>query len=161
VVFATFESIPSQAGDFSTAEFHRLSKLSPAQLEDLFRYGTATCAPVGYAKGRPLLMLDYRNPKLRASMTGTVWKGKLFQPDGTMINQWIGFKAIKADVGVAPSSLDGQPCLRLDYSPDAPIFGNSFDEMREIGPCVFLGCFYERCPTPRLKGYFVLVMTAK
>lgn len=157
-------STPLVAGDHSdcaSAEVKRLSKLCPEQLEELYRHGTADAVPVGYAKGRPLLMLDYRNPKLRASMSGTFWKGKHFRPDGTMINQWVGFKAIEARASVAPSSLDGQPCIRLDYPSNAPIFGNSFDEFREISPCVFLGCFYERCPAPRLKGYFVLVMTAK
>lgn len=164
ILVLSFHSTAIVAGDRSectSLEVRRLSKLCPEQLEDLYRHATADGVPVGYAKGRPLLMLDYRNPKLRASMTGTVWKGKHFRPDGTMINQWAGFKAIDANVSVAPSSLDGLPCIRLDYSPDAPIFGNSFDEIREITPCVFLGCFYERCPTPRLKGYFALVMTAK
>jgi hypothetical protein len=104
-------------------------------------------------------MLDYRNPRARATISGLVWKGKHFLPDGRMINQWVGVRAVEALGSVAPSSLDGGPCLRLDYPDKAAVFGNSFDEIREIAPGVLLGCFYERCPTPRLKGYFVLVMT--
>jgi hypothetical protein len=137
-------------------DVRQLGKFCPHQLEDLFRAGTMNGVPVGYAKGRPLLMLDYRNPKLRATMGGAVWKGKHFRTDGTMINQWVGFRAVEATISIEPSALDGQPCVRLDYPAVAPAFGNSFDELREIAPCVWLGCFYERCPTPRLKGYFVL-----
>jgi hypothetical protein len=160
-VFATFDSslIAGDQWANSCFDVKQLAKHHPDQLEDLFRSGTGDALPLGYAKGRPLLMLDYRNPRMRAAISGLVWKGKHFLADGRMINQWVGVRAVEAVGSVAPSSLDGLPCIRLDYPPDAAVFGNSFDELREIAPGVLLGRFYERCPAPRLKGYFVLTMT--
>ena len=161
IVFAAFD-FSLLAGDRSADtcfDVKQLVQLRPDQLEDLFRLGNAQRLPLGYAKGRPLLMLDHRNPRVRASISGLVWKGKHFLSDGRMINQWIGVRAVEAIGSIAPSSLDGQPCIRLDYPAKAAVFGNSFDELREIAPGVLLGCFYERCPSPRLKGYFVLIMT--
>jgi len=138
-----------------------LSNLSADELEEVFHSGVVNGIPLGYAKGRPLLMLDYRRPRLRASMSGMVWKGKHFLPDGRMINQWVGFRAVGADVWIEASMFDGQPCIHIEYPPNAAVFGNSFDELREIAPSVFLGRFCERCPTPRLKGYFVLTMCSR
>ena len=163
VFVATFAatSMADDLCDYDCFDVRTLSKFGPLQLEDLFRHGSADALPLGYAKGRPLLMLDYRNPRARAAISGLVWKGKHFLPDGRMINQWVGVRAVEAIGSIAPSSLDGQPCIRLDYPAKAAVFGNSFDELREIAPGVLLGCFYERCPTPRLKGYFVLTTACR
>ena len=153
---------PSGAGDgceCSGYDVKRLSKLCPDELENLFRLGSANCVPIGYARGKPLLMLDARHPRTRAAASGMFWKGKHFLACGRMVNQWVGFRAVEASVSLAPSELDGQPCIRIDYLPNALIFGGTFDEVREIAPGVLLGRFIERCPTPRLKGYFVAVMS--
>src|SRR5262249_431300 len=124
---------PLFAGE-STAAFDvaQISKLDADQLEQLFRTGSANGPPIGDYKGRPLLMLDGRHPRMRAAINGVVWKGKRFRDDGTMINRWLGFRAVESTVDLAPSTLDGEPCVRLDYAPNAPIFGNAFDELREI-----------------------------
>jgi len=112
--------------------------------------------PTGYYRGHVLQMIDARHPRFRAATQNVVWKGKHFLPCGCMVNQWAGFKAVKAPVTTSESWLDGQPCISIDYPTDAPIFGNARDELREIAPGVFLGRVYERCPEPRLQGYFVL-----
>jgi hypothetical protein len=30
------------------------------------------------------------------------------------------------------------------------------DEIREVGPCLWLGMFFEREPCPKLRGFFAL-----
>lgn len=151
-----FSAAPIRADDFK-----QYACMNACELESLFRSGTAASVPCGDWRGKPLLMLDAKNPRTRAAMTAMLWKGKRFLPCGKMVNQWVGIRAIKSDVSIAPSSLDGQPCIRLDYAPNAPIFGNAFDEIREIAPGVLLGCYFEKCPAPRLKGFFVLVQECR
>ena len=136
-----------------------LARMCPAQLDAVFASGSVGCRPVGAGRGRILYILDARHPRARANLVDVAWKGKYFTCDGRMVNRWAGgVRAVEAAVVVEPSLLDGKPCLMLDYPPDAPIFGNTRDELREVAPGVFLGRAYERCPQPRLKGYFVLEM---
>lgn len=138
-----------------------LARLDLHQLDALFATGSADAAPVGFGKGRILLRLEGKMPKVRARLQGVVWKGKVFHGDGTIINQWACFRAVEATVEIGPSWYDGKPCVVLDYPPDAPIFGNARDELREIAPGVWLGRFYAVCPCRKLEGYFVLEMTCE
>jgi len=75
---------------------------------------------------------------------------------GTFSNRWLGgVKAGGTSVCVEPSWLDGQPCFVMQYPPDAPIFGNVRDELRQIQPGVWLGRSYEGV-TGEPKNWFVL-----
>jgi hypothetical protein len=143
---------PTCAG-FSVGE---LKKMCVEELEQLFAAGQVGTLPVGLGRGKILVRLDGKMPHVRARMEGVVWKGKYFYPDGHFTNQWLGFKAVSAEAVIGPSWYDGKPCIVLDYPPDAKVFGNARDELREIAPGVFLCRFYERCPCPKLQGYFVL-----
>jgi hypothetical protein len=141
---------------------HDLKHLDCDQLDALFAAGTVCEPPVGFGRGRILLRVDgKRMPRLRARLQGVVWKGKVFYPDGTFVNQWACRRAIGSCVAIGPSWFDGRPCVALDYPPDAPIFGNARDELREIAPGLWLGRFYAVCPCGQLEGYFVLEMTCK
>jgi hypothetical protein len=133
-----------------------LQQLDCHQLDAIFSKGTACHSPIGLGRGRILLRVDGKMPRLRAKLQGLVWKGKFFSPDGTFTNQWAGFRAIASHVAIGPSWYDGRPCVVLDYPPDAPIFGNARDELREIAPGVWLCRFYSVCPCGKLDGYFVL-----
>ena len=150
---------PARAGDHSCSlNPNSLAQMDSEALEALFRQGAATAAPIGYARGRTLLVVDAKNPQRRARLNNVLWKGKHFLSDGRMVNQWAVGRAVEATVRLDASWLDGQPCIYLDYPTNAPIFGNTRDEIREIAPGLYLGRFYDRCPCPRLKGYFVLQM---
>ena len=73
----------------------------------------------------------------------------------SFINQWLGFQAISADITIGTSWFDGQPCFVMQYPKNAPVFGGSRDELREIAPNTWLG----RCcdgDTGKLKSYFLL-----
>lgn len=140
---------------------HDLKHLCPAELDELFANGCIPTCPVGKAKGTVLLVQDAHSPKLRAKMMGTVWKGKYFHEDGTFQNRWLGFRAGGSHVAVEPSLHDGKPCLAMEYPSSSLVFANTRDELREIAPGLLLGRFYERCPCPKLRGYFVLKMDCK
>jgi hypothetical protein len=135
-----------------------LSRMSVAELDQVFAGGHVGELPGGLGRGRVLLVVTARCPRVRAHMNGVVWKGKFFYPDGTFTNQWACFRAVSSCVETGSSWYDGKPCIVLEYPPDAAVFANARDELREVAPGVILGRFYERCPCPRLQGYFVLEM---
>lgn len=133
-----------------------LSRLTQAELDDLFCRGSAEPAPQGVLRGKVLLVVDAACPRLRARLQNIVWKGKVLDCAGGMINRWCGFRAVEARWHLGHSCFDGKPCVVVDYEPDAPIFGNTRDEIRQIAPGLWLGRFYDRCPCMKLKGYFFL-----
>ncbi len=137
-----------------------LARLDRDQLDATFAAGTASQSPVGVGRGR-ILLLDGRMPHVRAWFQGLAWKGKVFSPDGTFVNQWAGFRAIASRVEVGPSWCDGRPCLVLEYPPGTPIFGNARDELREVAPGLWLGRFYAICPSGKVEGYFALQFTSE
>jgi hypothetical protein len=136
-----------------------LDRLDRVQLDAIFATGTASEAPVGFARGHILLRVDGR--ALRARLQGLAWKGKVFHFDGTFINQWAGFRALASRVEFGPSWYDGRPCLVLQYPPGTPIFGNTRDELRELCPGLWLGRYYAICPCGKLEGYFTLEITCE
>ena len=134
----------------------QLKKLNVCELDRLFEEATPCAAPVGYARGRVLLMTDHRLPRVRACLASSVWKGKTFDESGAFINQFPGFQALRGAAEPGTSWHDGKPCLVLEYPADTPIFGNTRDELRQIGPGLYLARLYERCPCPHFRGYFVI-----
>jgi hypothetical protein len=134
----------------------RLQKFDRCHLDHLFTQGRVASPPVGLGRGRILWLTDVKRPQLQARLSGIVWKGKYFYPDGRFINQWLGFRAVAAQVTVGPSWFDGQPCFIMEYPPHAAVFGNARDELREIAPGLFLGRYNDRSPCPKLRGYFAL-----
>jgi hypothetical protein len=133
-----------------------LRKLDVCELTRLFEAAAPGEIPVGHAKGQVLLMTDAMLPRLRARLASSVWQGKQFEPDGEFINQFPGFQALRGKAETGVSWHDGKPCLVLDYPPDTPLFGNTRDEMRQVGPGLYLARLYERCPCPRFRGYFAV-----
>ncbi len=135
----------------------QLACMSWCELEQLYRQAGVGAIPQGYACGRPLYDPCRKFSGPRARMTCAVWHGKLFCPDGTLINQWSGFQAIRAQVAYGPSWLDGKQSIIMDYEFTSHVWTNVRDEMREVGPGIFLGVMYQRREQePRLKMYFAL-----
>lgn len=128
---------------------------TPCDWVALFRHGTLGCGPCGPTRGT-ILYADGRHPRARACLQGLAWKGKTFYGDGTLTNRWLGgIHAVSAHSDVGPSWLDGQPCLVIQFAPNAPILGNVRDEVRQIAPGVWLGRSCDGA-TGRLKNWFVL-----
>lgn len=152
---------PNSHADSRSRTSRDFSKMTFAQLDALFASGVAHQVPCGPARGKVLLVVDSLCPKTRAALMNTLWKGKVFFADGRFTNQWVGFKAIEAKAVLGQSWADGGPCIVMDYPGDAGVFSNMRDELREVGQGMFLGRFYERCPSPKCKGYFLLVFPKK
>jgi len=114
--------------------------MTACEWETLFRNGKAECLPLGTHKG---VILEAEGSRLKARLQGLVWKGKDFDGNGTMINRWTGFRAVTAEVSHGTSWLDGQACIVLQYAQDAKIFPGVRDELRQIGPGLWLGRGYD------------------
>ncbi len=123
--------------------------------EDLFRQSTLGCAPTGSTRGT-IVYADGKHPRCKARLQGIVWKGKIFCCDGTFTNRWLGgVRAISEHVRVEPSWLDGEPCLVMQYAPDAHVFANVRDEVRQIAPDLWLGRSCD-ASTGHVKNWFLL-----
>jgi hypothetical protein len=133
-----------------------LRQTTPGGWESLFREGVFDGGPVGPTRGTVLYADDALFPRLKARLQGTMWKGKVFHGDGTFTNRWVGgVRAGTVGTAVEPSWLDGQPTLAARYSPSALVFRNVRDELRQVGPGVWLGRSYD-ATTGRPKNWFVL-----
>jgi hypothetical protein len=139
-----------------------LKGLDICQLNAIFAEGEVVAPPVGYARGIILVFSDcyYRCPRLSACLSGAVWKGKHFDACGGYVNQFLGVRAISSTVRSGPSWFDGKPCVILDYPDGTPVFGDMRDEVRRVGPDVYLARVYNRC-TCEFRGYIVLHPTCR
>ena len=134
-----------------------LENLGLCELEQLFAQGEARPLPVGFGRGRVLYLANTKRPRVKAHLNNAVWKGKVFRADGSFVNQWAGFQALESMPGYqGPSWFDGKPCIVTEYPAGTPLFANTRDELRQIGPNLYLARFYDRCPCPKFRGFFVL-----
>jgi hypothetical protein len=145
---------PLLAGEPPTVRDFR--RMSLCELDEAFARGTACEVPVGVTRGHVVHAAEAKHPRLAAALQNAFWKGKVFFEGGEFINRFCGFRADRSHAEIGPSWFDGRPCVVLEYPPSALVFANSRDEIREVGPGLYLARFYDRCPCPRLKGYFVL-----
>jgi hypothetical protein len=134
----------------------QLKCLSPEELEQAYACGQGGSFPSGFGKGELLMLANTKRPKMKTRMANVVWKGKTFDDDGYFINQWAGFKALHSYAAEGPSWYDGLPCVVMEYPAGTPVFANMRDEIREVGPGVWLGMFFEREPCPKFRGFFAL-----
>jgi hypothetical protein len=136
----------------------RLAGMSWPELEALYRQAEAGAIPQGYARGLAVYCPDDKLAGVRSRMSRAVWHGKVFDPcDGTLVNQWCGFRAVKARVSYGPSCLDGRPSIIMDYRGMSHVWADVRDEVREVAPGLYLGRMYRRRPCgPEFKLYFIL-----
>lgn len=135
----------------------RLACMSWDDLEQLYRQSEAGTVWNGYACGRAIYCPDQHFAGLRSKVTRLLWHGKIYHAeDCTLINQWCGFRAIRAKVYYGPSWLDGKPSIIMDYSETSHVWADVRDEVREVAPGLFLGVMYLRKCPPHLKMYFAL-----
>jgi hypothetical protein len=136
----------------------QLAHMSWADLECLYRQAEVGTIPQGYTRGRAIYNPDSTLGGARSKITHLLWHGKDFCPsDGTLINQWCGFRAIRARVGYGTSWLDGKPSIIMDYCGTSHIWRDVRDEVREVAPGLYLGAMYRRdCQCPQFQMFFAL-----
>lgn len=125
-----------------------LPSLKGNELQELFAGAEAGSIPVGKGRGQALMATGtpFARPLL-AMVRRLAWQGKVFDDASHTLRNMIspfGAKAITADVYIDASRLDGRPCIVLDYSKTSRVAGFVRDEIREIGPGLYVGLVYVR-----------------
>jgi hypothetical protein len=149
----------TQAAAAAPLCLEQLACLSWCDLEQLYRQATPGTIPAGYLRGQAIYCPSAPFSPARSKVSQSLWHGKHFCPaDGTLINQWcLGAQAVRARVGYGESWLDGKPSIIMDYRGMSHVWGDVRDEIREVGPGLYLGLMY-RCKAgqPRMKLFFAL-----
>jgi hypothetical protein len=124
----------------------QLLKMSQAQLDDLFTGSTPGEIPDGEAQGTAIIAPGTNfSGEIATLINHFAWQGKNFNAkQGRLTNRILpfGFNAIIAKVYKAPSWLDGKECIVLDYSETSLVAHWIRDEIRQIGPGLYLGKVY-------------------
>jgi hypothetical protein len=134
-----------------------LVRMSRCELEAVYRRADMGTAPAGVTRGRAIFNPGSRLTVPAARVTRILWQGKVFKDDGMMVNRVFGVRAIHARVYVGESWFDGRPSVIMDYCGTSRLFPDVRDEIREVGPGLWLGLTYIRRDTgPELTNFFAL-----
>jgi hypothetical protein len=120
--------------------------MSQAQLDELFTNSPTGEIPDGEAEGTAIVAPGTTYSVDMAKIVSLfAWQGKTFDgKKGQLKNRILpfGLNAIIARVYKAPSWLDGKECIVLDYSDTSLVAQWIRDEIRQIGPGLYLGKVY-------------------
>lgn len=124
----------------------QLLKMSQAQLDELFTKSAPGEIPDGEANGTAIVAPGTTyNKKIAELINLFGWQGKVFDAKkGVLKNKILSFglNAIIAKVYKDASWLDGKECIVLDYSDTSFVASRVRDEIRQIGPNLYLGKVY-------------------
>jgi hypothetical protein len=136
-------SAPNSAGTSGLTTPEAFMKASQSELDDLFRRCVPGPIPVGDSEGSAIFRPGSIVARIVAPLARwLMWKGKVFYPEQKqLLNKLTPFsiRAIRANVYVDKSWLDGQDTIVLDYSKTSVVCGMIRDEIREVVPGVYLG----------------------
>jgi hypothetical protein len=127
----------------------RILQSSSAELDALFRQATPGSLPDGEGVGTVLLCPGtWAGRCLAGWVRWLFWQGKIFQAQQRRLINRIspfGCRAIQARLRMAPSWIDRQESIVLDYSSSSRIARRIRDEIREVAPGLYLGkCWWGR-----------------
>jgi len=127
-------------------DVQQLLKLSQRELDELFAASPAGEIPDGAAEGTAIIApgTTYSDNIARV-INHFGWQGKVFDAKkGFLKNRILAFgvEAIVAKVYIGTSLFDGKECIVLDYSETSFIAQWVRDEIRLIGPNLYLGKVY-------------------
>lgn len=121
----------------------QLLKMSSAQLDDIYKAAKPGPIPDGDAKGTAIIAPGTTYDANIAEFVNLfLWQGKVFDAkDKILVNKItaFGLRAIIAEIRVEPSWIDGKDCIVLDYSKTSLVVQWVRDEIRLIGPGLYLG----------------------
>jgi hypothetical protein len=120
--------------------------MSQKELDDLFTNSAPGDIPDGEAQGTAIVAPGTTYSENVATFVNHfAWQGKTFDSKkGQLKNRILpfGLNAIIARIYKGPSWLDGKECIVLDYSDTSVIAQWIRDEIRQIGPGLYLGKVY-------------------
>lgn len=123
-----------------------LLAMTQEQLDDLFKQSPVGDIPNGEAEGTAIIAPGTRYSETIAKIVNLfAWQGKVFDAEKGFLKNRIlafGIEAIVAKVYKADSWLDGKECIVLDYSETSIVAQRVRDEIRLIGPGLYLGKVY-------------------
>ena len=124
----------------------QLLSMSQKELDDLFTNSPAGDIPNGEAQGTAIIAAGTPFSHETAALINIFgWQGKTFDAaHGTLTNRILAFgiNAIVAQVYKDKSWFDGKECIVLDYSKTSLLAKHIRDEIRQIGPGMYLGLVY-------------------
>jgi hypothetical protein len=124
----------------------QLLAMSQKELDDLFTASEPGEIPNGEANGTAIIAPGTTySPEIAAFINHFAWQGKTFDAaKGTLRNRILpfGLNAILAKVYRGQSWFDGKDCIVLDYSETSVVAHWIRDEIRVIGPGLYLGLVY-------------------
>jgi hypothetical protein len=124
----------------------QLLSMSQKDLDDLFSTSPSGDIPSGEAQGTAIIAPGTVFSTTIASLINIFgWQGKTFDAEhGTLRNRILAFglDAIVAEVYKAASWFDNKECIVLDYSKTSLVAKHIRDEIRQIGPGMYLGIVY-------------------
>lgn len=124
----------------------QLLGMSQKELDDLFSASQPGDIPNGEANGTAIIAPGTTySEEIAAFINHFAWQGKTFDASlGTLRNRILpfGLNAIIARVYKGPSWFDGKECIVLDYSETSMLAHWIRDEIRQIGPGLYLGIVY-------------------
>ena len=128
---------------YTTAQ---LLAMSQKELDDLFSSSPAGDIPNGEANGTAIIAPGTILSAETASLINIFgWQGKTFDAEhGTLTNRILAFglNAIVAQVYKGKSWFDNKECIVLDYSKTSLLAKHIRDEIRQIGPGMYLGIVF-------------------
>jgi hypothetical protein len=124
----------------------QLLGMSQNELDELFKKSSTGEIPNGEGKGTAIVApgTNYTQD-LAQFISFFAWQGKVFDAkNGVLRNKILplGLNAIVAKVYKGESWLDGKECIVLDYSETSLVARWIRDEIRQIGPKMYLGKVY-------------------
>ncbi len=124
----------------------QLLAMSQHDLDELFMKSPAGPIPDGSAKGTAIIAPGTSFSKEIAELINLfTWQGKTFDAKrGVLTNKvsLLHFNAIIAEVYKGESWLDHKECIVLDYSKTSTVAHYIRDEIRLVGPNLYLGVVY-------------------
>ena len=123
-----------------------LVELSKQELDQLFGGSPAGEIPRGECEGTVIVDPGTELSEIAAKVAhAMLWQGKVFDPDEGKLRNKIppfGVKAISAKVYKDASWSDEKECIVVDYSETSLVAHRGRDELRQVGPEVYLGISY-------------------
>jgi hypothetical protein len=123
-----------------------VTRMSRAELDQLFRSAPSGPIPAGRARGTAILLPGSPlNGPIAALVRALVWKGKLFRSaSGDLKNRIgpLGTPLIRARVYQEASWFAKGRAIILDYSQTSLVARMIRDEIRQVGPGLYLGQVY-------------------
>ncbi|HZD06290.1 MAG TPA: hypothetical protein VE173_15375 [Longimicrobiales bacterium] len=123
-----------------------LRSRSKAELDDIFRSAEPGPIPRGISRGTAIIAPGSKLDGFLAALVRMFWwKGKIFRPETRDLKNRIspfGLPLIRAEVYLDDSWFADGDAIVLDYSKSSLVARMIRDEIRQVGPNLYLGQVY-------------------